>query len=815
MKAPVTALRSVQFFLLLASAAFVAAGQQALADDAGAAASQNPQSAESGTGLEEVVVSARKRVESVQNIPIAVTAISEQQLQQQNISSLGSVAAYTPQLTAGRVATGSGETLTLRGIGSNPSSIGIEQSVAVIIDDVYYGQGNVIQEGLLDLSRLEILKGPQALFYGKNATAGVISMTTAEPTSTPEFRLKVGYEFTAQEVYEEAVGSLPLTDTLGVRVALRHSDMFGSLFDNTAPGRTLPFYDVATGSTTNLAVGPGAGAPGGQAFVGRATLKWKPTSDLTGTLRFSSNASTTNDPMGSDVAFACESGTAYLNPGQPCTRQFMIRDNAMPVQMGATIPYGRSNGALYDDYRAWSTTGTLNYQVSDVAITSVTNYNYNRSWWAGAVQGESSPTVYTAGTQNTTFHAVSSELRALTSFDGPINLVAGVYYQQTRRFFQQYAVAGDLWNSAAPAPDRYIAFSRLSTTTGKTTSPFAQLTWKALRDVEITGGARYTYETKDSFFVHPYVNPALQSAFYQGIPYLADQTFVNWSPEATVTWKPREAVTIYGSYKTGYKSGGFSNSGSYGPVARLAFDPERTRGFETGVKTTLFDRQLRFNIDAFRYNYTNLEIDFFDSVHFDNVTAHAGAARTQGIETDWEFAPRAVSGLTMRGSLNFDRAQYLNFIAPCYTGETPAQGCTTIAFGAPGQNLSGAPTAMAPRWTAAQGAEYERDLGSRLRGGLSVNAKYSAHYIASTINEPMARQPAYVTVDASARLTTQDDQWELAVIGKNLTNRFILEGAADETSTGSGTGTPTGYLADERGYIADPRTIALELTWRH
>ncbi len=817
MKASALARLSLQLSLQLAiaSAAWVAVGQPAFAENAEDAASRNPQSAEPGTGLEEIVVSARKRVESVQNIPIAVTAVSEQQLQQQDISSLERVAAYTPQLTAGRVATGSGETLTLRGIGSNSSSIGIEQSVAVIIDDVYYGQGNVIQEGLLDLSRLEILKGPQALFYGKNATAGAISITTAEPTPTPELRVKAGYEFTAQEVYEEAMGSIPLTDTLGVRVAFRNSNSFRGLFDNTAPNRTVPFDDVATGSLTNLTVGPGAPAPGGQHFVGRVTIKWKPTSDLAATLRFSSNASTANDPMGNDVAFACKSGRAYLDPGQQCTREFMIRDNAMPVQMGATIPYGRSDGALYDNYRSWSTTGTINYQVGDVAITSVTNYNYNRSWWAGAVQGESSPTVYTAGTQNTTFHAVSSELRAVTGFEGPINLVAGLYYQQTRRFFQQFAVAGNLWNSAAPTPDRYIAFSRLSTTTGKTASPFAQLTWKALPDVEITGGARYTYETKNSFFVHPYVIPVLQSVFYQGIPYLADQTFVNWSPEATVTWKPSGAVTIYGSYRTGYKSGGFSNSGSYGPIARLAFDPERARGFEGGVKTTLFDRQLRFNVDAFRYNYTNLQIDFFDSVHFDNVTANAGAARTQGIETEWEFAPRALAGFTMRGSLNFDRAQYLNFVAPCYTGETPAEGCTTLAFGAPGQNLSGAPTAMAPRWTAALGAEYARDLGSRFRGGLSINAKYDAHYIASTVNEPMARQPAYVTVDASARITTQDDQWELAVVGKNLTNRFILQGAQDLVATGAGTGTPTGYLADQRGYIADPRTIALELTWRH
>jgi iron complex outermembrane receptor protein len=795
--------------LLVGTALLLALGRSVNAEVTDDAAVQKP------AGLDEIVVTARKRAERVQDIPVAVQALSAQELQRQELNSLESVAAYTPQLTVGRVATGSGATLTLRGIGSNPSSIGIEQSVAVIIDDVYYGDGNIIQHGLLDLSHLEILKGPQALFYGKNATAGAISVTTAEPTSTPEFHIKSGYEFAGEELYEEAVGSLPLSDTLGVRVAIRNSNRFGGLFQNTAPARSVPYYDVATGTVTNLTTGPGSDAPGGQDVVARVTLKWKPTTDLTGTLRFTTDASSTNDPMGNDVAFACRRGTEYLDPGYPCQRRFVIRDNAMPTQLGASIPFARSDGALYDDYRSWSTTAALNYQISHLSITSVSNYNFDRSWWAGSVQGESSPISYTGGTQNTTFHSVSSELRALTSFDEPVNLMTGVYYQQTRRFFQQFATADSLWNSAAPTEYRYVIFYKLSTTEGKTTSPFVQLTWKALPDLEIAGGARYTHETKNSYFVQPYVSPAVLAFFYQGVPYTADQTFVNWSPEGTVTWKPSEAVTLYGSYRTGYKSGGFSNSGSYGPVARLVFEPERARGFEGGVKTTLFNNQLRLNVGAFRYNYTNLQVDFFDSVRFANVTSNAGAARTQGIETDWEFAPRDVAGLSFRGSLNFARAQYLNFVAPCYTGERPAAGCTTLAFGAPGQNLAGAPTAMAPRWTASQSAEYDADLGKRLKGAMSINAKYSAHYVSSTINEPLAQQPAYVTIDAAARVMTSDDQWELAVIGKNLTNRFILEGSADETGTGSGTGTRQGYLADQRGYVAYPRTIALEVTWRH
>lgn len=118
----------------------------------------------------------------------------------QDLSSLEKVAAVTPQFTIGRAPNGSGAHLSIRGLGSNSSSIGIEQSVAVVVDSVYYGQGRIINEGLFDLGRIEILKGPQALFFGKNATAGVVSVTTADPGKQGEVIVRGGYEFNAQQI---------------------------------------------------------------------------------------------------------------------------------------------------------------------------------------------------------------------------------------------------------------------------------------------------------------------------------------------------------------------------------------------------------------------------------------------------------------------------------------------------------------------------------------------------------------------------------------------------------------------------------------
>ncbi|MFD2783565.1 TonB-dependent receptor plug domain-containing protein [Novosphingobium pokkalii] len=134
------------------------------------------------SGLAEIIVTARKRVESAQSVPVAVTAISAQTLVQRDITSIEKIAAATPSLTVGHASNGSAAQVALRGIGSSSTSIGIEQSVATVVDGVYYGQGRVLEEGFFDLAGVEVLKGPQVLFFGKNATAGVISIKTADPT---------------------------------------------------------------------------------------------------------------------------------------------------------------------------------------------------------------------------------------------------------------------------------------------------------------------------------------------------------------------------------------------------------------------------------------------------------------------------------------------------------------------------------------------------------------------------------------------------------------------------------------------------------
>jgi len=811
--------------LLCAGAAFA---QTQPADAASSAAPAAPQS-----GLTDIVVTARKRVESVQDVPVAVTAISAATIQQRDLTSLDKIAAATPSFTVGRASNGSGAQMTLRGIGSSSTSIGIEQSVATVVDGVYYGQGRIINEGFFDLSRVEILKGPQALFFGKNATAGVISLTTADPGDKPELIARGAYEFGSKQIQGELIGSTPLTDTLGIRVALRGSKMYGGYYGNDAKPFNFVTTDIATGTQTTHVSNPSPhDEPGEKELIGRITLKWQPTNEITDTLKVSGDYNEVNNNSWNYVAFNCIGGKSHLT-GESCGDHFTNYMNKIPADIAKNFPYAKSDGSLYDRYKSWAVTNNFTYKLPDVTITNVTNYNWNNNRWACACDFQSASGSNWA-TENSTWHAFSNELRAQTSFDGPINLMVGGYYQKTKRTFAQYIILANVEDSTQSPQDRYVGTEKTSFTNGETLAGFGQVTWKIVPTIEATAGVRYTHETKDSFFTQPYNNAAVTSIFRpenapDGLGVItAHQVFNNWSPEVTLSWKPTRDVMVYGAYKTNYKSGGFSNGGinsalSTDPYADLTFDPETARGFEGGIKSELFDHQLRLNLTAYTYAYRNLQVDFFNSPIFAFQTLSADA-RTKGLELEYEYAPRAVPGLNLHGSVNYNKARYTSFpLAPCYAGETIEEGCNQ-AFNAAGgnftrQNLTGKSLSMAPHWTGTIGASYSTPVGNGLRFGIGADVRYSGKYNASAFNTPDARQHSYATLDASARISTDNDRWELALIGKNLTNHFYVTGVVDGPSTGGGSGLPAAanasVHADQLGFGTLPRTIQLQATFHY
>lgn len=800
--------------------------------------------------VETVTVTARKRAENVQNVPVAVSVMSGAQLQKFDITDIEKVAAQSPELVVQRGPNGSGADISLRGIGSSWENIGIAQSVAVNVDGVYFGQGRVLNDGFFDMKQVQIFKGPQALYYGKNATAGVIALETNDPGDTFEAMARVGYEFNSETPSVEAVVSGPVTDTFGLRLAVRGSKMFGGLFRNDAPGGAVynTFNSATFTAHAHPTDTPQRNSPREQSGVVRLTGKWQPTNDFTFTVKATADSYKNNNPSYMTVPFYCPvGGHTQTDPAQACKRDFASQYNDIPKDIAASDPLlGKHGGRQFNDYSSYTIIGNAEYTTPKYSFSSVTGYQHLTNAWASDQDYTGTPAVM-AG-ENFTWDAVSTEARVLTTFDFPVNFNVGVYYQSTSLTFAQDVLFAGSENSAAADPTRtYVSYSKAAQSDGTTYAAFGQLIWDIVPDLELTAGARYTHETVNSSFRQPYVNPFLTFLFVQYDPanpsateILGKQSFDNFSPEVILTWKPTSNLTVYGGFKKGFKSGGFSSSAIMSTLTRpsdLTFRPEKAEGMEGGIKSTWFDDQLSLNLAVYDYLYKDLQIDFFNTPTFNYITLNAASARTKGFELQAEYVPESVRGLTLRGSLNYNEAHYGHFLAPCspaglsydqgctygrniFTGAISQSNCDGIATACDFMDVTGEPTALAPRWTGTIGADYNTPVGSGLVLGLSGHVKFSSSYLLngfpSKVAKQLDRQGSYATFDAALRLGDENDHWQVALIGKNLTNEFILLGGQGMPLSGGGTGLRGPQtISDQGGTVANPRTIALQFTYRY
>jgi len=797
-------------------------------------APEAPQEAVRQSGLEDIIVTARRKTENLQNIPVAASVVSQTQLQNYSINSIEKIANLAPQLIIGRNGSGNGAAIGLRGISVNATSISLEQSVAIVIDGVYYSGGRALNMGMFDLSQVEVLKGPQSLFYGKNTTAGAISFTTAGPTRTFEAMGRVGYETNAHNPYVEGYVSGPVSDTLSLRLAARYSKQFDPLIKNLSQAGTVYTRDIVTGvATAHTRQQPDN--EGERTFTTRFSALWEPTSNFTANLKATYSKYESNTPNSSSVIGECEAkGVVQTDATAPCGHKFVQVQSSLASDIAANEKYtSRNGGDPFLDYRAYNITGNLEYKAGAVTFSLTPAYTHSLTYWAGDFDFTDNyltraSALGTGGNFTGTREeqsAFSVEGRARSDFGGMINFMVGGYYQNSTVYFdQENNFPGGVENSAVTDPQlRYLTVLKDAQTKGKTYSVFGQVIVDVTPELNITGGVRYSHEQKDSIQSQPYVVPTATASFKQ-TTFVVPQKFNNTSPEATISYKVTPLITAYASYRTGYKSGGYSISGTIAPtstVADGAFGPEKVKGFEGGIKSTLAGNQIRLNMDVFSYNYTGLQADFFNPLTIQYLTINAASARTRGAEMDLEYAPNSVPGLNLRGSFAYTDAKYKNFpAAPCLSGQSRAEGCSLLVNAAGNgtrQDLSGASLPQAPKWTGTFGVNYDTDLGGGLKAGFSGNARYSSRYKTYSFAPDDAQrfyQKSYATLDASIRIGSQDDKWELQLVGKNLTNHFIVSSAFDLTYTGAGTGTATGTHADTRTSIYDPRTFAIQGTVR-
>ncbi|MEJ7935420.1 TonB-dependent receptor [Sphingobium sp. AN558] len=759
----------------------------------GVAMAQGGTSARASVSSEDIIVTARRRDETSIAVPVVLTAVTGAELQRRGINSLDAVAQMVPGLIL-LESGGSrqGGTIAMRGVaGPDTNPLG-DQAVSFNVDGVQVAKSSVRRLAVMDLQQVEVLKGPQALFFGKNSPGGIISMRSADPTSHFAAKASLGYEINAHEWRGDGYISGPLTDTLGARLAFYGADMRGWVKNIVPANSILPPIDRY--------------GPRSREFGVRGTLKFDPTDAFSARLKVAYGkvkgaATNTNGQM-----VHCPYGTTQLVG--------VISDCKADGRIARTDNIGTLYTQYEPNFRDGQTYAIqeqtlagleMNYKLSDtIDLTSVTGF-YQSTFRHADVYG-AYPVVPLSqfgvafGLPNVAVFArlknreISQELRVNSHFDGPLNFTFGGIYSDTRSSIFTHTIL----NYSNPTEFLHTYTEQH----GIAYSAFGQARFALTPQLELSAGGRYSHEKKTlpvtlADFTRSRTTPM---APYE--PAVDHDSWNDFSPELTATYRPTDELTVFGSYKRGFLSGGFN--GSVGnSTTELNYGPQKISGFEGGVKALLFDGALRVNLSAYTYKVPGLQITAFDRDTGINTIRNAGGARTKGIDFDMNYRT-PIEGLTLRGALSYDDARYLSYFGPCWAGQSQAQGCNFRSTGngnarpiLPGengnnQNLAGRQVINAPEWSGNASASYETSLGSALKLGLSGGVTFGSSVPTDATLNRDAYAPKHALVDATVRIADAKDAWEVALIGQNLTNKFYWTNSQPQQFTGAAAGTVAG-----------------------
>lgn len=733
-------------------------------------------------GLEEIVVTARKRNESLIDVPVAVSVVTGAQLARQGLTDLNQIVQLAPQVMVAQSQSGTGASFSVRGIGTTSQDPGLDQSVGVVLDGTSLSRGQLVDMTMFDLAQVEVLKGPQVLFFGKSSPAGVISLSSASPTDTWTGYATAGWEFIAQEKYLEAALSGPITDQLKVRVAVRGSDMLGWLNNVAVPTTSAPPLMPTTPGA------PSKYAPGARQLAGRITALWMPSENFSATARFSEGLY--KDEGGTTQGY-CAQGAPPTVGGLPDTHQnctFDTNVSIVGVDPRFITPdwpgYAGSNGSplIRDVFDLGSL--TLKYSLPHVDFTALTSY-FDLGYLERSNFDATSYALVQTGTREET-QVFSQEVRAVSSFSGPLNFTAGIYYEHDDRETGTAPIVLFLGPDAATGS--YFNLNSSDRTASNALSAFGQIRWNILPQLELAAGARWSRDQRRVSLTNLYDGAAATPIFQLvpvGISTVGESSNTNASPEITLTYKPQPDLMVYAAYKTGYKAGGFGTPYLYQDTpagvpptgADLAFQPERVRGEEIGFKAELADRRLRIESDIYNYRYSDLQLSVFNPTTFSYAVKNAATAVTRGAELslDWQI----LHGMRAFSNIAYNIGKYLNYpSAQCYVAQTVAQGCvqaTINGTSAQVQNFDGRPLLRAPKWNLQAGVSFETNVSASWAFAMNSDISYTTGYYTDSTQDPLAYQGGFARVNAGIRLYSADDRYEIAVIGRNLANIYYRE----------------------------------------
>ncbi len=770
--------------------------------------------------MEEIIVTARKREESLQDVPISIQVLDSSKIERYDADSLAEIAEMANNVTIAGGTNGTGGSFVIRGLGSNAGDSGISASVATNIDGIQSERGFIARTAFFDVESVQFLKGPQALFYGKNSPAGVVGVVTGNPTDEFEAKVQAGYEIEAEEKILEAMVSGPLTDTLSARFAFRGTDIGGWIKNNAqfvenSNGEAIPAVNVfgfwpANESYYDLPPGRDIGEI--TTYSGRLTLQWQPTDSFRARLKLFMTDEESDGLVAGEFANCSAAPVARVAPiGRPvltdpfhdCKLDYRTSQGDVPLEVARgwnNNQNGELGDHLFSDYEAQIYTLDMEWNQDWGSISSISGWlAYDFEGWDN-FGGLRHP--FFVGYNPDDHEQFSQEVRLATELDQPFNFMIGAYYETFERTHENASKLGLFGRDPVTGftNDQHV----VQFTEGDSWSVFGQVIWDITDQWELAAGARYVDDQKDGTQRHVYVHQLLQLVgwFPPGVDLEASTSDTDLSPEVTLTWRPNDMVTVWGAWKNGYKAGGYSAptvlTATFGPE-NITFGEEDADGFEVGVKTSLLDGSVRLNVTAYDYTFEDLQVSQFRPETTTYVIGNAASASTKGIEVD--AAWQVNENLQVYSEFGYNKAKQDSYPnVACYAFQTPAEGCIN-GF----QDLSGQTLALAPKWAGSIGFELTRPLTSDWLGQFSAEGIYTDSYKTASNGEPLAVQPSYWNLRAKLTVMSADGKYDFSVIGRNLTDEIYDIGGARP-----GAITP----ADQGGGGSRPRSVLFQVTYR-
>ncbi|OCC25631.1 TonB-dependent receptor [Croceicoccus estronivorus] len=721
--------------------------------------------------VDEIVVTAQKREQSIRDVPISLQVVSGDDIKNQQISGAEDLADSMPNVFVSKDSVSNN--IYVRGVGSGANA-GYEQAVATFVDGVYHGRSRYSQSTLVDVERIEVLRGPQTIYFGNNAIGGAFSVTTKQPSLDQwEGYGLASYEFVGNEpAVEAAVGGPVIQDKLGIRVAGRYSHLQGYI-KNTISGDKNPDVEdrfIRFSSLLKISDNWRAsfkaeyGKQDSTAPFALQLIDCPPAAPFSPSTTFSCAYALATDQE-ADFDYRRASGPGERGDIEASEFLFKIeRDNFDGPGIVAQASYSKQDFLLSADsdnvpaeFFSYNTLENLDQKTMEFRVTSPADSKLE--WMVGAYYLDSDVRIDT--TLNFPFSTV-----LLT---GPLDVLA------------PYApLSGDI-----QLDQQEKAFSAF----GSLTFPFTErlsgtigLRYTRSKKTGVQSATNATANDPFGFSVTP-LPTALQpvAALLTGFNEHTTAATVkddDFLPSISLRYEPIDDVSFYAKFSEGFKAGGFDAVELTGIPDRLSFAPETVKAYEIGMKSLLLDRTLSFNLSLFRSDYKDLQqsvAQFTATSAFITVT-NVGALRTQGLEADMLWRPN--DRFQLGGNIAILDAKYKDY---------PNGGCTVLqAYEATeagetgcAQDLTGKSPPFAPNYSGNVKVGYNLPISNALKLSTDVMYSFSGAYDVIGDKDPRTRQGAWQKIDARLSLTDIDDTWSLSLIGKNLTNEKVLGSAND------------------------------------